>query len=683
MATYYKYQKRDEGAQIDWATIGKNISDGLFEEVKVREQKKEKIQKDTNEAITFLNEYELGSSQSANQFIMNSSAQARDYLSMQNKLLKQGALKPSDYNLGMQTLKDDYTQLSTAMKNFNTTYSEALGNLNDPSKKASKQYEKLMERYFGFADLSNKTTVVNPVDGRLYIATIGKDGQIDKNPSKLMSVSSIQNQASPFLGEYDLNGAVKTFVDTLGEYVVAGEILTKSSIKQNDSYKEAENDAVKAIVGASPTQTASILADHSDYSFVFEGGECDQKNKSKCIKLVAQENGVFAPELTEEQRDEAERIVRTKIDVGIDEVNARQKQSAYENTYIRQEGEKTKALGTIYDLAYNLTSSDAQQRKDAREQLLSSRDLNITDIDQTKDGKIILKIEDKRLPAINLRNIDKTPKGRTDVAQMILRALEPGTITDQRMSEIDKRYSYENTPTNYTFTQDDKSILPDVDFDGREVMVSITNDKGKIVEERLSNVLNKEKNKLTPGELETITETLEKKMDVVKNDVESVFNDLRVGRRDLERYSFVVTPSIGVDPNDKEEKILNSMTIEIVKDTGERKVIGDLKNNLISEIVDELTNVVQNLDALTTSTPSPSGETGSGNLSAPTPQSLQTQINDLEASIVLNPNASPAEVLNLRSQIQNLKTQRENLIQEEMSSIEFLSNLTSDSPQDR
>ena len=137
MATYYKYQKRDEGAQIDWATIGKNISDGLFEEVKVREQKKEKIQKDTNEAITFLNQYELGSSQSANQFIMNSSAQARDYLSMQNKLLKQGLLKPSDYNLGMQTLKDDYTQLSTAMKNFNTTYSEALGNLNDPSKKAS------------------------------------------------------------------------------------------------------------------------------------------------------------------------------------------------------------------------------------------------------------------------------------------------------------------------------------------------------------------------------------------------------------------------------------------------------------------------------------------------------------------------------------------------------------------
>ena len=576
MATYYKYQKRDEGAQIDWATIGKNISDGLFEEVKVREQKKEKIQKDTNEAITFLNQYELGSSQSANQFIMNSSAQARDYLSMQNKLLKQGLLKPSDYNLGMQTLKDDYTQLSTAMKNFNTTYSEALGNLNDPSKKASKQYEKLMERYFGFADLSNKTTVVNPVDGRLYIATIGKDGQIDKNPSKLMSVSSIQNQASPFLGEYDLNGAVKTFVDGLGKYVVAGEILTKSSIKQNDSYKEAENDAVKAIVGASPTQTASILADHSDYSFVFEGGECDQKNKSKCIKLVAQENGAFAPELTEEQREEAERIVRTKIDVGIDEVNARQKQSAYDRNYTLNMGRKRNDAQNLYRTIGNIFNEDSKVSSESLTKL-KNLDKRINEFKIVGDT-IQVEVDQLTTDPINLRDINGNPKSKQQITTELFTLLNTDTdIGDNYLDVLNEQNpSLDISIQDYT---QEGVYNPEYTRTAKPFNVFT-------VEKLSSNLNTNVYNKLTDP-LSNLKET--------KNDAENILN-LAIGNvKGIEDYSFKVTTPGFPDDLTTSTPDVTSFNVSLVDNKGNEVVIGDLKKLPINKFLNTVNEKIKEI----------------------------------------------------------------------------------------
>ena len=578
MATYYKYQKRDEGAQIDWATIGKNISDGLFEEVKVREQKKEKIQKDTNEAITFLNQYELGSSQSANQFIMNSSAQARDYLSMQNKLLKQGLLKPSDYNLGMQTLKDDYTQLSTAMKNFNTTYSEALGNLNDPSKKASKQYEKLMERYFGFADLSNKTTVVNPVDGRLYIATIGKDGQIDKNPSKLMSVSSIQNQASPFLGEYDLNGAVKTFVDGLGKYVVAGEILTKSSIKQNDSYKEAENDAVKAIVGASPTQTASILADHSDYSFVFEGGECDQKNKSKCIKLVAQENGGFAPELTEEQREEAERIVRTKIDVGIDEINERQKQSAYDRNYTLNMGRKQNNAQNLYRTIGNIFNEDSKVSSESLTKL-KNLDKRINEFKIVGDT-IQVEVDDLTTDPINLRDINGNPKSKQQITTELFTLLNTDTdIGDDYLDRLNEQNpSLDISIQDYT---QEGVYNPEYTRTATPFNVFTVDKLSSNLNNKVYGVLN------DPIAFDLLQTT--------KNEAENLLN-LAIGNvKGIEDYSFkVTTPGFPDDATTSAQEV-TSFNVSLVDNKGNEVVIGDLKKLPINKFLNTVNEKVKEI----------------------------------------------------------------------------------------
>ena len=40
MPTYYKYAERSADSQVNWAEVGKGISDMLADEVKIREEKK-------------------------------------------------------------------------------------------------------------------------------------------------------------------------------------------------------------------------------------------------------------------------------------------------------------------------------------------------------------------------------------------------------------------------------------------------------------------------------------------------------------------------------------------------------------------------------------------------------------------------------------------------------------------
>ena len=40
MATYYKYAERSADSQVNWAEVGKGISDMLADEVKIREEKR-------------------------------------------------------------------------------------------------------------------------------------------------------------------------------------------------------------------------------------------------------------------------------------------------------------------------------------------------------------------------------------------------------------------------------------------------------------------------------------------------------------------------------------------------------------------------------------------------------------------------------------------------------------------
>ena len=69
MATYYKYAERNADSQVNWAEVGKGISDMLKQEVEIREKKKADIDKATREFQNVLQNAPQGQYQDANKLL--------------------------------------------------------------------------------------------------------------------------------------------------------------------------------------------------------------------------------------------------------------------------------------------------------------------------------------------------------------------------------------------------------------------------------------------------------------------------------------------------------------------------------------------------------------------------------------------------------------------------------------
>ena len=105
MATYYKYAERSADSQVNWAEVGKGISDMLTEEIKLREEKKaayeEAYRLDTNALVNA----PQGTWQDGNATVNNF---AHDMMAQQlidYKLLKSGTMNERDYTLRRENYK--------------------------------------------------------------------------------------------------------------------------------------------------------------------------------------------------------------------------------------------------------------------------------------------------------------------------------------------------------------------------------------------------------------------------------------------------------------------------------------------------------------------------------------------------------------------------------------------------
>ena len=97
MADLGKYLNKFTANSQDWSKIGKDISDDLRKEITTRQETKATIDKQTSDAINEVNKVQLGQNKTFNQFLLNGSGQTKQFLLMQERLLKQGLLKPQDY----------------------------------------------------------------------------------------------------------------------------------------------------------------------------------------------------------------------------------------------------------------------------------------------------------------------------------------------------------------------------------------------------------------------------------------------------------------------------------------------------------------------------------------------------------------------------------------------------------
>jgi hypothetical protein len=214
--TYFKAQPTAAETQINWAEVGKNFSDMLTEEARVREEKKAAIDEASRQYQQTLNDVEQGQSATANQWWLNAAGEMQQQMLMQDRMLKSGMLNPRDYTVMRQNLVDGTDGLIGVFDKFNAEFEDRMNRFENGESQDLEQWA--MAELENFGNFQKTSVVVNPETGMLSVADVDDDGNIINDPNKVRSVTSLQNLIARRYDKFDVDAAAATFVDGVGTF---------------------------------------------------------------------------------------------------------------------------------------------------------------------------------------------------------------------------------------------------------------------------------------------------------------------------------------------------------------------------------------------------------------------------------------------------------------------------------
>ena len=350
--TYYKFAERSAESQINWAEVGKNVTDMLNTEASIREEKKAAIDEASRQYGETLANAPTGDFKAANEWTLdfaNDAAQAR---LMQDRLLKSGRLSVRDYTVQRQNLGDNTNQMFAISKEYQEKYKEVAARY---EKGESQEFEAwLMEQEEGLSNFTNTKAYINPTNGQVSIAKmvkkVGADGKevmmMDENPDNYVTVNQLRNRMNVRLDKYNYVGAVGGQVEALGEVIKTSVTKLKGAYrmlridemtdptlrtrlsdedqKTLTAYQEWESNMIKAEL-ANPFNQLSILTDAVDkipgtndsYTFTYNAELA--KTNPKYIFIEDDGSGMTKPKFTEEQTKVATDFLRTQTRNAVDQ----------------------------------------------------------------------------------------------------------------------------------------------------------------------------------------------------------------------------------------------------------------------------------------------------------------------------------------------------------------------------
>ena len=341
--SYYKYAERDADSQINWAEVGKGLSDMLAETNRVREEKKDTLDKAQREALNYVAETPNGEHVGARTSILEYSDQVSNRLRIADQLLKSGQMSVKDYTIFRQNIVDDTNLAFNANKVYQEKYSDVMQGVRD--KKYSQLYADNFAEVEGFGNWGNIGWEIAPngtvMAGKMTEQEI--DGKkvrtLDKTPGSLRSMNYLNQALVGQIDFYNYDEKINSFVDKLGTekktIVTLGKLQKQGLIKTVDditsrkdidpetqkvlsSFIEAENDQIATITG-NPIDAARVLVDSAifapnkkQYSITTSEQEA-KSNPEKILKVVDPETGGFRYVINEKQQEDANDFVRNQM----------------------------------------------------------------------------------------------------------------------------------------------------------------------------------------------------------------------------------------------------------------------------------------------------------------------------------------------------------------------------------
>jgi hypothetical protein len=345
MATYYKYAERSADSQINWAEVGKDMSDMLKEETRIREEKKAAINAASREYGQVLANSPQGEHEPARQAALKFADNASKYMLMQDKLLKSGQMSLKDYTISRQNLLDGTDNAFTALKDYQSVFAKKMER--SRTSKSSLYELRKMEQAEGFGNFSQTEFYINPTNGSVNVAKKTKkviDGKevytMDDKPGEFASINYVKGLINGEWDKFDSNAVTDAFAKGLGEELKAtqtkiaefsktGEIKTVSDItsrtdidpltkKEIFSFMNAENQMIDAAL-ANPFNRASVLTDNNVsasngklYDITTDPAKA-KANPNLILEVIDPATGMGTLQFTPEQTKISQEFMRNQV----------------------------------------------------------------------------------------------------------------------------------------------------------------------------------------------------------------------------------------------------------------------------------------------------------------------------------------------------------------------------------
>ena len=342
MATKFGYVKREATNAIDWSAVASQFTTVLKEEASVREQKKAELAESSREMTNALQEAPTGEYVDGNTFIGNYTSDASQVLLTQDRLLKQGILKPRDFAIVRANLNSSNEQMFKLGEAYQAAYKTKMERINaaDPSKRAQMLEQWKMEQAEGLYNLRNSKALINPSNGMVSIG-LWKDGKMDTDPSSFQTVPELMGNLAGEYNYYDVRAELDTAVKGLGiideidiKYAGQGglEMIYKTS-SQGGKYT-GDDEVLKEYfewagytadaMMANPFHVTSILTNEGliepttkeRYTFTYEPDP--KKRKANEIFLDRTNNRGGEPKFTVEQSKQVKDAIIERLNDKVD-----------------------------------------------------------------------------------------------------------------------------------------------------------------------------------------------------------------------------------------------------------------------------------------------------------------------------------------------------------------------------
>ena len=279
---------------------------------------------------------------------MSGSNDGRQSMMEWNRQLKSGQITPLEYKNRINNLMDSWSTFANTAKTFDQQIVEAMKRQErDPQTGkiiGSKLDEELNLKLAQYGDLRNKKVQIDPNNGNFVIGELDQNGLFD--PSSIIDLRALSKPGNMIDNRVDLGSIVDENTKGWEDWTIEMGAKTITDALQNPAIQRARLDLANGVL-SNPRSITSILTDNTDagYDFYYSKDDLDTKlqdrlakenelnkqlgkpvlsgdalnkfinqEKDKFILLSQDDQGVYQPNLTNKQIDNAKQTVLDAID---------------------------------------------------------------------------------------------------------------------------------------------------------------------------------------------------------------------------------------------------------------------------------------------------------------------------------------------------------------------------------